>query len=166
MTKLSSKLLLAVLPLALLGGCKDDTSPENVVKLAGKAIYDRELGKFQNTLTGDALAQYGNYAGMTHLRMLFPNDKDDVKVSDAFRVNAAPAIPGADVFVVQVAAKLEHRGGLRPVLEAQTDCVTSESYVTRPAPIECIGSNCWEIGPPSNQVVYETHCRISRITEL
>lgn len=50
-----------------LAGCNDLSTPEAALGSAFKAIKKNKLGAFKATLSGDALAQYGNAEGLKAL---------------------------------------------------------------------------------------------------
>ncbi len=54
--------------MAGLSACNDTTSPEGVVQMAAKALNENNLKDFTQTLSGNALAAYGNAEGMAKLK--------------------------------------------------------------------------------------------------
>jgi hypothetical protein len=66
-------LLVLVCAAALTGltGCNDYTTPQGIVGTAYKALSKDNVKTFKRTLTGDALARYGNLAGMVDLQKRF-----------------------------------------------------------------------------------------------
>ncbi len=64
------KLKVLALSLAMIGlmGCKDFSSPRGVVGTAGEAIKKNKLADFQETLTGNAMKEWGSAAGMAKLQ--------------------------------------------------------------------------------------------------
>jgi len=64
------KLKAIAMSLALVGlmGCKNFSSPRGVVRTAGDAIKKNKLADFQETLSGNALKEWGTQAGMEKLQ--------------------------------------------------------------------------------------------------
>ena len=58
-----------------LTGCNTFSTPNGVLEIAASALQENNLEKFKETLTGDALNQYGNLNGMERLRERFANFK-------------------------------------------------------------------------------------------
>ena len=64
-------LLVCVVAATGLTGCNDYTTPQGIVGTAYNALKNDKVKTLKRSLTGDALARYGNTAGMVELQKRF-----------------------------------------------------------------------------------------------
>jgi hypothetical protein len=66
--KFSCRIALCTVFCLALSACENDYTPEGIVQTAGRAIQNGNLSDLQASLTGDAMNQYGNEAGLSALQ--------------------------------------------------------------------------------------------------
>lgn len=135
--------LLSVTMLLGLAAC--DNTPEGILGDAGKALQENNFTAFTRTLTGDALAQYGNSEGMQALRRELRGQDLSVSRTDlTFRDRCGNRCVRR-VYAVQVVGKSSANGRTERIKNAEVICKSIES-----------------IDPKTRASSYNTKCRISQ----
>ncbi len=62
-----------------LSACEDYSSPENTLHSAGQALFENNPSLFNRSLTGRALIEFGNLAGMERLQGLIGRTSPEIR---------------------------------------------------------------------------------------
>lgn len=136
--KKMSLMLSALVMLLGLAAC--DSTPKGVVGEAGEALENNDLAAFSRTLTGDALAKYGNAEGMQALRT---------------------ELQGQEWFISSEQLMYKDRCGNRCTRRVYDIQVTAPTAAfVRNAEVVC--RTIETVDPKTRATTYSTKCRISQ----